>query len=94
MAYVMPEVVQDVERMQIYKASEVMEGWIVRPVRGHSLDWTLKAAWWTHAVERIADGQIYLARPYGILHFGTVLLGCERYSVRQDSDMRFVRIKD
>lgn len=92
--YVLPGVVMDVEKVPVYKASEVMEGWIVRPVRGHTLDWTLKAQWWTHAVERIADGHIYLARPYGIVHYGTCLLGCERYTVKQDSDMRFIRLMD
>lgn len=92
--YVLPGVVMDVEKVPVYKASEVKEGWIVRPVRGHTLDWTLKAQWWTHAVERIADGHIYLARPYGIVHYGTCLLGCERYTVKQDSDMRFIRLTD
>jgi len=94
MEYKVPDVVMAVEKMPVYKASEVMEGWIVRPVRGHTLDWTLKAAWWTHVVERIADEHIYLARPYGIVHYGMCLLGCERYVVKRSDEMRFIRVTD
>lgn len=87
-----PEVVQKVEPMRVYKAAELREGWEVRPVRGYSLSWTLQAPWWTHIVEKVENGMVYLARPYGMLHYGTALLGCEQYAIELTSTMQFVRL--
>jgi hypothetical protein len=94
MPYTEPEIVCSLNKnTRFYSAAELQEDWLVRPVRGYSLEWTLTSPWWTHVVERVEDGNVFLARPYAMRHYGQALLGCERYSIRTDSTTKFVRME-
>ncbi len=95
MTFSEPHIVCSVNpNVRFYSASELQQGMTVRPVRGYSLEWTLQSPWWTHVVERVEEDVIYFVRPYAIMHYGTALLGCERYSICRDSTQKFIRMSD
>lgn len=95
MAFSEPHIVCSVNpSITFYSASELKEGWIVRPIRGYSLEWTLKSPFWTHVVERVEEKAVFLARPYAMFHYGTALLNAERYSICRDSTTKFIKMED
>jgi hypothetical protein len=51
--------------------------------------------WSTAAITRIANGQVFIERPYGFTDeaSGSLLIGVERFSVYADSDRTFTVLR-